>query len=117
MQVLPLTLQKKPFDVMITGEKQIEVREPSQWVLSRVQKLKVGSHIKFIHGYGGDKPYFIAVFLGFKRHHGPATVWRYSNGLNVTVRPGSVLIQLGEIVQVGNLPANLLPGLEKVPHA
>lgn len=90
---------------MVTGEKTEEYRAPSHWILTRLQRLPVNSLIRFTNGYGHDKPYFVAVFKGFKRH--PYTIGReikkYSNGLEVTIHPEDIIIQLGEIVETGNL--------------
>lgn len=55
---------------MVTGEKREEFRKPSKWMLSRMfNKNKDGSKsfkkydlVKFVNGYGNDKPYFIAEF-------------------------------------------------------
>lgn len=100
-RILHLTLSKMPFDVMVTGEKSTEYREPSKWILSRLQG-KDYDLIKFVNGYGSDKPYFIAKFRGWEIETNPYSV-DFSNGLKVDSKKGTVKIYAGEIVERGNL--------------
>lgn len=100
-RILHLTLSKMPFDVMVTGEKSTEYREPSKWILSRLQG-KDYDLIKFVNGYGSDKPYFIAKFRGWEIETNPYSV-DFSNGLKVTTKKGTVKIYAGEIIERGNL--------------
>lgn len=100
-RILHLTLSKMPFEVMVTGEKSTEYREPSKWILSRLQGKKYDL-IKFVNGYGSDKPYFIAKFRGWEIETNPYSV-DFSNGLKVTTKKGTVKIYAGEIVERGNL--------------
>lgn len=100
-RILHLTLSKMPFEVMVTGEKSTEYREPSKWILSRLQG-KDYDLIKFVNGYGSDKPYFIAKYRGWEIETNPYSV-DFSNGLKVTTKKGTVKIYAGEIVERGNL--------------
>ncbi len=100
-RILHLTLSKMPFEVMVTGEKSTEYREPSKWILSRLQG-KDYDLIKFVNGYGSNKPYFIAKFRGWEIETNPYSV-EFSNGLKVTTKKGTVKIYVGEIVERGNL--------------
>jgi hypothetical protein len=100
-RTLHLSLKKKPFDVMVTGEKTKEYRIPSNWIKSRLFE-KTYDLVKCVNGYGFDKPYFIAKYLGFYRTHQDSTK-TFSNGLVVEIKDGDFIIQLGEIVQKGNL--------------
>lgn len=100
-RTLYLTLSKMPFEVMVTGEKSTEYREPSKWILSRLQG-KDYDLIKFVNGYGSNKPYFIAKFRGWEIETNPYSV-DFSNGLKVTTKKGTVKIYAGEIVERGNL--------------
>lgn len=100
-RILHLTLSKMPFDVMVTGEKSTEYREPSKWILSRLHG-KDYDLIKFVNGYGSDKPYFIAKFRGWEIETNPYSV-DFSNGLKVTTKKGTVKIYAGEIIERGNL--------------
>lgn len=107
-KVLYLTLSKAPFEVMVTGEKKHEFREDSKWIKSRLFDQKNGdAHkkydlIKFTNGYGSECPYFIVPFISFWREYGAGEVFKYSNGLTVTVKPGDWIIQFGEILEIGN---------------
>jgi hypothetical protein len=100
-RILYLTLSKMTFDVMVTGEKSTEYREPSKWILSRLQG-KEYDLIKFVNGYGSDKPYFIAKFRGWEIETNPYSV-DFSNGLKVDSKKGTVKIYAGEIIECGNL--------------
>lgn len=106
MKTLNLTLSKKPFEVMASGEKLIEFRKPSKWIQSRLltkeELRKDYDVVKFVNGYGKDKPFFTALFLGFDTAR-EDSVQTYSNGLKVTVNKGDVLIYLGDIIQKGNI--------------
>ena len=100
-RILHLTLSKIPFEVMVTGEKSTEYRVPSKWILSRLQG-KDYDLIKFVNGYGSDKPYFIARFKGWDFESNDCTVF-FSNGLKVDSKKGMVKIYVGEIVERGNI--------------
>ena len=101
MKVLHLTLSKKSFEVMVTGEKQFEFREPSTWMASRLTG-KTYDVVKFVNGYGKDKPYFIAEYINFVQAQDGFTK-SYSNGLIVNVHGGDFIIHLGKIIETGNL--------------
>lgn len=100
-RILYLSLKKQPFDVMVTGEKNKEFRSQSEWILSRLRG-KMYDYVKFVNGYGNDKPYFICEYKGWKIND---TNFRgiYSNGFEVMVDVGAIIIQLGKIVERGNL--------------
>ena len=101
MKILHLSLKKEPFEVMVTGEKKHEFRKNSRWINSRLYG-KSYDVVKFVNGYGSDKPYFIAEYLGYDRvkyihqHY-------YSNGLVVTCFNGDFVINLGKIIEKGNI--------------
>jgi len=88
---------------MVTGEKAVEYRIPSKWILSRIVD-KEYDLVLFTNGYGADKPYFVAKWLGWDTVESKtnATI-TYSNGLKVEVEKGMVMIFLGEVVETGNL--------------
>jgi hypothetical protein len=113
MKTLNLTLSKLPFDVMVTGEKVFEYRKdkPSEktgkyWMRSRLYN-KDGTEkkydlIRFTNGYGAAKPYFVAEYNGF--HIQPFTANKqYSNLVSLTVEKGDFVIELGKIIESGNL--------------
>ena len=105
-KILHLTLEKSAFDVMVTGEKTIEYRKPTAWIKSRLydknDNKRTYDIIKFTNGYGSDKPYFIAEFLGFNDSWMDCTK-EYSNGLKVEIKEGDYKIHLGKIIEKGNL--------------
>jgi len=92
-KVLHLSLKKEPFDVMVTGEKFIEFRNPTKWIMSRLENKdgtpKKYDVIKFTNGYRPTKPNFVCQYKGFDEvdeQSGPVN-FEFSNGLNVTVKP------------------------------
>ncbi len=99
--ILHLTLSRKPFEVMVTGEKSTEYREPSKWILSRLQG-KDYDFVKFVNGYGSDKPYFIAKYLGWKIETNNNSLY-FSNCLEVISKKGTVKIYVGDVVEFRNL--------------
>jgi hypothetical protein len=101
MKTLYLSLKKEPFEVMVTGEKVIEYREPTKWILSRIEG-KEYDLIKFVNGYGADKPYFICEFGAWSRSYHNEFI-TYSNGLTVDIAPWTICIHLGKIIETGNL--------------
>ena len=90
---------------MVTGEKDVEFRNQSQWIKSRVFNkdgtIKQYDAVKFINGYGNDKPYFIAEFKTVNRSPFDDYMQHY-NGLHFMVRKGDIKIFLGRILEVGN---------------
>jgi hypothetical protein len=75
------------------------VRKPSKWIKSRLYN-KDGSQkfidtIEFVNGYRKDSRRFIVPFLLLQianKHD----VFTFSNGLQVTVEPGDLLIYFGK---------------------
>lgn len=99
--ILYLTLKKPQFKVTLSGEKRIEYRRSSQWITSRLLS-KNYDLIRFVNGYGNDKPYFIVEFKGYEimkknEQH------LFSNGLVVEVKIGDYAITLGKVIETGNL--------------
>lgn len=108
MKVLNLTLKKPPFDVMLTGEKKLEYREPTAWILSRLfdknGTRKEYDAVKFVNGYGSDKPYFVVEFKGWQHVHFKSHTIKYSNGFELQIEEGYyIVIKLGKILESGNL--------------
>lgn len=105
--ILNLTLKKAPFEVMITGEKKTEYRVESDWILSRLAdaegKDKPYTHVKFVNGYGNDKPFFIAEYKGWE-FESEDWLHVYSNGLAVEVwGEKTIAIHLGKVTEKGNV--------------
>eukprot|EP00961_Rhodomonas_salina_P057412 771994-Rhodomonas_salina.1 len=62
VKTLKLVIAKKPFEVMVTGEKCQEYRRMSKWMSSRLFNkdgtIKDYDYIQFTNGYGADRPSF-----------------------------------------------------------
>lgn len=113
MKTLYLTVTMQWFALMVTGEKDKEYRKPSKWIFSRlwrcVKKTERGNvyepkeyeQVKITAGYGKDKPYFIAKYLGNTFHLIPRRV-TYSDGSTVDIETNDIAIDLGEITEIGN---------------
>lgn len=97
MTTLKLSINKKAFDVMVTGEKNEEFRDESKWILSRLVNKK-HEFIQFTNGYGKDRPVFVAKYLGYTSGEADK---KYSNGLTVT--GNKIIIKFGEIIDKKNL--------------
>ena len=96
MTTLKLSINKKAFDVMVTGEKCEEFRDESKWILSRLKKSY--DYIQFTNGYGNERPVFIAEYLG----HSVANVDKvYSNGL--VVKGEKIVLRFGKIIEKRNV--------------
>lgn len=99
-KILHLTLKKPQFQVTLSREKRHEFRRPSDWIKSRLNN-KSYDLIKFTNGYGSDKPFFICEFLGWT--YAEPRMLRYSNDLVVNITDGYYQIDLGDILEVGNI--------------
>lgn len=67
-RVLRLTLKRKWFDMIASGEKREEYRKPGKWILSRLEG-KEYDRIEFKNGYGPHVPTMEVEYLGW--HRGP----------------------------------------------
>lgn len=105
MRVLKLTLSKKPFEVMVTGEKTKEYRRPSKWILSRLIN-KEYDVVEFANGYGKDKPRFTCEYRGYLISASERSI-TFSNGLALDVKSGDVVILLGKVISVENYNQHL----------
>ena len=105
MRVLKLTLSKKPFEVMVTGEKDREYRRPSKWILSRLFN-KEYDVVEFTNGYGKDKPRFTCEYRGYLISASERSI-TFSNGLALDVKSGDVVILLGKVISVENYNQHL----------
>lgn len=106
-KILKLSLKSSPFEVMVSGEKKYEFRNPSDWILSRLYNkdgsLKLYDQIEFTNGYGSKRPSFICYYKGFTTlTHGIHTE-PYSNGFHIGFLPsGTIKIELGDIISIKN---------------
>lgn len=69
MKTLKLTLKKKWFDMIASGEKREEYRTPGKWILSRLEG-KEYDRIEFKNGYGPNVPTMEVEYLGWHRGTG-----------------------------------------------
>ena len=69
MNILHLTLKKPWFDLISSGEKREEYRQPGPWIESRVNPDRSYDLIEFRQGYGRTRPVVWVEFAGY--HHGP----------------------------------------------
>ena len=103
-RILHLSLKREPFAVMITGEKVEEFRKPSKWIKSRLFDkngcAKIYDYVKFVNGYGADKPYFICKFEEVFCNQSDY-IMNYTT-FSVGVAKGDYVIRLGKIVERGN---------------
>lgn len=104
MKTLYLTLKKKPFDVMVTGEKKSEYRKNTKWIRSRLYNRdgtkREYDNVKFTNGYGSTRPYFIVKYINFEKINEFKKI--YSNGLVVDYPKnddGYFKINLGDILK------------------
>ena len=98
-RVLPLTLKKEWFDLMVSGKKKVEYREPSKWIIVRLEKEY--DVIKFTNGYGSDKPYFICEYNGFEISNKSEII--HLENSKIEVEEGTYMIKLGKILEIGNV--------------
>ena len=102
MATLKLTLSKKPYEVMVTGEKQKEYRLVSKWMESRLfDKKGYPRHydfIQFTNGYKKDSPKFICQYKGVSLVENVQET--FSNGLTLDINEPTYVIHLGDIFDV-----------------
>lgn len=70
-RTLELTLKRRWFDMIASGEKREEYRDPTDWILSRL-KGKQYDTVRFRNGYAPDAPVCICEFDGWRWGHGKA---------------------------------------------
>lgn len=97
LSILHLSLKKEWFDLMVVGKKTTEYREPTDWIIKRLEKDY--DVIKFTNGYGKDRPYFICEFKGFEISTKSEVVVFDKAKVNVT--KGIYKIYLGKILENG----------------
>lgn len=90
MKVLHLTLKKKWFDMILSGEKTEEYREIKPYWHKRL-KAKDWDVIEFRNGYGKHVPSFRAYFDGLSIGHGKPS-W------GATLRESYFIIRIGPII-------------------
>ena len=101
MKTLHLTLRKAPFAVMVNGEKIFEYRIQTMWLAKRIVN-KQYDIIRFKNGYSKDAPQFDVEYMGYHVADNDYSV-KFSNGLEVNVKKGMIVISLGKILSTKNI--------------
>ena len=99
-KILHLTLKKSWFDLMINGKKTTEYRKPSDWIKQRLID-KDYDLIRFVNGYGSEKPFFMSIYLGYEVAKKDEKIMFEEQ--EVTIKKGDYKIFLGDIIEKGNL--------------
>ena len=106
MNTLKLTLKQHWFNLMLSGEKTKEYREPSKWIGSRLyswqNKPKPITKIRFTNGYGATRPWFECECLGFELTTLKENL-SFTTGHNLELNGRFYVIRLGKMLDSGNL--------------
>ena len=101
LRILRLTLKRKWFDMIASGEKKEEYREPSHWILSRLTNAdESGSDrkydlVEFRNGYAPDAPTVVCEYLGWEWGQG-RTEWgggSHAGSPLAVIKLGSIIPQ------------------------
>lgn len=65
MKILHMTLHRKWFDQIASGEKRVEYREVKPYWTKRIAGREYGE-IHFRNGYGPDRPFMRVEYKGYK---------------------------------------------------
>lgn len=103
-ETLHLTLKKEWFDLMWKGDKKIEVRKPSKWIQSRLNKT-IYKQVKFTNGYAKDAPFFIVEFLGAEIAQ-TKMKQIFIGEKELCIEPGDIIIYLGNFIKRSSKPSN-----------
>ena len=102
MKVLHLTLKKKWFDMILSGEKREEYRDLSDYWWKRLTKGGY-THIKFVNGYGNHRPWMLVEWLA-DPIHGCRQMFgvghpEWGGDISKTV----FILKLGKVIDRGNI--------------
>lgn len=87
---LELTLKRRWFDMVASGEKKEEYRAPSDWILSRLHG-KQYAHVRFRNGYAKKSPVVVCEYLGWETGHGKLE-WGAGFDIVVIIKLGRVIV-------------------------
>jgi hypothetical protein len=93
-RVLRLTLKKRWFDMIASGEKKEEYREIKDWIISRLHG-KSYDVVEFSNGYGAHVPKITVEYLGWGNGIGRAE-W------GATPMKPTIIIRLGRVLSRTN---------------
>jgi len=101
MKILHLSLKKGPFEIMSKGDKKMEFRKRSKWIMSRLLNkdgsLRHYDVVQFVNGYSKDAPRFQVEYKGFE-YEDQVREYKYNKGPVIKTSPGDIIIKLGAIV-------------------
>ncbi len=89
VRTLKLTLTRRWFDMVASGEKREEYRRPSRWILSRLEGKSYDA-VEFRNGYGRDAPAVVVAYRGWRMGTGRAE-WGCDGERKVVIELGGVL--------------------------
>lgn len=92
-KTLRLTLKRKWFDMIASGEKREEYRKPGKWILSRLEG-KDYDRVEFKNGYGSRVPTMEVQFIGWRIGFGQL---QWGAGFDELV-----VIELGQILSLNH---------------
>lgn len=95
-RTLELTLKRYWFDLIASGEKREEYRDPTEWILSRLNG-KTYDLVRFRNGYAPDAPVCILEYRGWRWGHGKAKWGARMDGEQY------IIIKLGRVLVVDDL--------------
>lgn len=97
-RVLRLTLKRRWFEMIASGEKREEYREPGKWIGSRLNANKSYDVVEFSNGYGPNVPRCVVEYLDYD--------WTEGNPEWGAI-PGKryVVIRLGRVISRQNDPS------------
>lgn len=95
MKILSMPIKKQWFDMILAGDKKEEYRAVTKFYTSRLVYKGI-THLKFINGYGRDKPFLVVelknIIIGTGKEE-----WGAVLGEQYYV------LGLGEVIERGNL--------------
>lgn len=103
MEILHLTLKKKWFDMILSGEKKEEYREDKNYWRRRllipgaVADGRWYDEIHFKNGYGKNAPFMRVEFLGLRPN------WKAEARVDWGYTDGAFIIKLGKILETRNI--------------
>ncbi len=96
MRILHLTLKRQWFDMVKSGDKKEEYRQPSPWILSRLGNGKQYDVVRFRNGYNKDSPVVTCEYKGWSYGFGKR---KWGGG----AAPGNPLV----VIKLGKLKSDL----------
>lgn len=110
-RILVLNLTKEAFEITGTKEKKFELRKKCNWIESRlfvksndsnILYEKKYDYILFIEGYGHNRPFKLMRHISTEKINKSKT-YKFSNGLEFTVRKGDFKINIGDLTITKNI--------------